>query len=61
MACRRSLQAVKNAVVELVPTPQDKSAQQFAQAQQQQQAGGAEKVKVGVTAQGSEEKVRDEL
>ncbi|GAA5864295.1 hypothetical protein JCM3774_002742 [Rhodotorula dairenensis] len=67
MACRRTIQSVKGAVLNLVPTPAERTAQQFAREQQQQQQQKAtatapgEKVKVGVTAGGSEEKVRDEL
>lgn len=73
MACRRTLSSVKTAVVALVPTPEERTAEQLAkaQAQAQAQAQGTkdkgevpvaqEKVKVGVTARGSEEKVKDEL
>ncbi|GAA5988822.1 hypothetical protein JCM10908_006185 [Rhodotorula pacifica] len=57
MACRRTIQSVKSAVVELVPTPAERTAQQLAK----EQAQAGEKVKVRVTAQGGEEKVRDEL
>ncbi|POY76350.1 hypothetical protein BMF94_0547 [Rhodotorula taiwanensis] len=59
MACRRTIQSVKAAVSELVPTPVERTAQQFAA--EQAKAASVEKLKVGVTASGSEEKVRDEL
>ncbi|GAA6007295.1 hypothetical protein JCM10207_001574 [Rhodosporidiobolus poonsookiae] len=59
MACKRTLVAVKTAVTELVPTPEEKTAQQVAQEQQKEKA--KEKVKVGVKAAGGEEKVKDEL
>ncbi|TKA52231.1 hypothetical protein B0A53_04654 [Rhodotorula sp. CCFEE 5036] len=60
MACKRTIQSVKAAVVGLVPTPEERTAQQFAKEQARQQQS-AEKVKVGVTTEGTEEKVRDEL
>lgn len=62
MACRRTIQSVKAAVLDLVPTPEERSAQQFAKEQQTQATTPAgEKVKVAVTAGDSEEKVHDEL
>ncbi|GAA5991544.1 hypothetical protein JCM11641_000201 [Rhodosporidiobolus odoratus] len=58
MACKRTLTSVKNAVTELVPTPAERTARHMAkeQVKQQQQE---ERVKVGVTAKGGEEKVSE--
>jgi hypothetical protein len=55
MACKRTVGSVKAAIYEFVPTPAEKTAQQFAKAQSQ------EKVPVGVKASGGEEKVKKEL
>ncbi|GAA5903373.1 GET complex subunit GET1 [Sporobolomyces salmoneus] len=59
MACKRTLGSVKSAIYEFVPTPEEKTAQQFAKAQAQPAA--KEKVAVGVKASGGEEKVKKEL
>ncbi|GAA5933992.1 hypothetical protein JCM3775_002843 [Rhodotorula graminis] len=59
MACRRTLSSVKTAVVALVPSPEERTAEQLAKAQGV--PAEKERVKVGVTAGGEEEKVRDEL
>ncbi|GAA5975560.1 hypothetical protein JCM5350_002650 [Sporobolomyces pararoseus] len=56
MACKRTLGSIKSAIYEFVPTPEEKTAQQFAKAQTTQ-----EKVPVGVKASGGEEKVKKEL
>ena len=65
MACRRTLSSVKTAVVALVPSPEERTAEQLAKAKAKAQGegpeAGKERVKVGVTASGSEEKVKDEL
>ncbi|BGP50642.1 GET complex subunit get1 [Rhodotorula kratochvilovae] len=57
MACRRTLSSVKTAVVALVPTPAERTAEQLAKAQGQPATG--EKVKVGVTAAGAEERIKE--
>lgn len=51
MACRRTLTSTKSAIFAFVPSPAERTAQQFVQEQ--------EKVKVGVTASGAEEKVHE--
>ncbi|GAA5825983.1 hypothetical protein JCM11251_000077 [Rhodosporidiobolus azoricus] len=56
MSCKRTLACVRTAVTELVPTPEERTAAQVAKAAQQQQN---EKVKVGVRANGGEEKMRE--
>lgn len=61
MACRRTLNQVKTAVVAFVPTPEERTAQQLAEEQVKQAQQSEKKVKVGVTAAGGEEKVKDEL
>ncbi|GAA5892419.1 hypothetical protein JCM8208_005817 [Rhodotorula glutinis] len=63
MACRRTLSSVKTACVALVPSPEERTAEQLAKAQGEGQGvqEKKERVKVGVTAGGGEEKVRDEL
>ncbi|GAA5876521.1 hypothetical protein JCM16303_003567 [Sporobolomyces ruberrimus] len=58
MACKRTVGSVKAAIYEFVPTPEEKTAQQFAKAQAAG-AGGEKKVPVGVRASGGEEKVRE--
>ncbi|GAA5910044.1 hypothetical protein JCM5296_007004 [Sporobolomyces johnsonii] len=58
MSCRRTLACVKTAVCEFVPTAEERTAQQMAQ---QVQKDKQDKVKVGVKAQGGEEKVKSEL
>ncbi len=55
MACKRTLGNVKSVIYEFVPTPEEKTAQQFAKAQAQ--ANEKQKVPVGVRADGGEEKV----
>ncbi|GAA6058797.1 hypothetical protein JCM10212_001913 [Sporobolomyces blumeae] len=57
MACKKTLGSVKAAIYEFVPTPEERTAQQFAKEQAEQ----AKKVKVpvGVKAAGGEEKVRE--
>lgn len=56
MACKRTLGSVKSVIYEFVPTPEEKTAQQFAKAQAQ--ANEKQKVPVGVRADGGEEKVQ---
>lgn len=51
MACRRTLTSTKSAIFAFIPSPAERTAQQFAKEQ--------EKVKVGVTASGTEEKVHE--
>lgn len=58
MACKRTVGSVKAAIYEFVPTPEEKTAQQFAKAQAAG-VGGEKKVPVGVRASGGEEKVRE--
>ncbi|GAA6020441.1 hypothetical protein JCM11491_000247 [Sporobolomyces phaffii] len=59
MACKRTVGSVKAAIYEFVPTPAEKTAQQFAKAQAAD--ASREKVPVGVKAAGGEEKVKKEL
>ncbi|GAA5903632.1 hypothetical protein JCM6882_003006 [Rhodosporidiobolus microsporus] len=61
MSCKRTLASLKTAVTELVPTPEERTATQAAKMQAEAAKGEkeGEKVKVGVTAAGGEEKVRE--
>ena len=59
MACKRTVGSIKSAVYEFVPTPEEKTAQQFAKAAAA--TAEKEKVAVGVKAGGGEEKVKKEL
>ncbi|GAA5995694.1 GET complex subunit GET1 [Rhodotorula paludigena] len=61
MACRRTLNQIKTAVVAFIPTPEERTVQQLAEEQVKQAKQSEKKVKVGVTAAGGEEKVKDEL
>jgi hypothetical protein len=57
MSIKRTFSSVQAAVTELVPTPAERTAQQLAK--EAAKAQKAERVKVGVTAAGGEEKVRE--
>lgn len=61
MACKRTVGSIKSAVYEFVPTPEEKTAQQFAKAAAASAEKEKEKVAVGVKAGGGEEKVKKEL